>query len=155
MALKKKKKSKALKKIIGRREWASLPELGVRRVIAKIDTGALTSSIHVEEIEYLKENGIKKVRFKVHPVQHSQERVVICVARLVEKRWIKSSNGHRSLRPVIHTKLKMGDDEYKITLTLTSRDSMGYRMLLGREAFGRKYLVDASRSFLAKKKRKA
>ncbi len=117
-------------------------------VKAKVDTGARSSSLHAEDVEIIRRRGTSKVRFKVFPLQRSKEASVICEATLHDERWVKSSNGSRELRPVIRTSVSWRGEFWDIDLTLTSRDLMGFRMLLGREAVRGRYLVDPGRSFL-------
>lgn len=128
-----------------------LPDLGVNRVKVKVDTGARSSSLHAEDIEMLRGRGAKHVRFRVCPLQRSKEKSRICEAILHDERWVKSSNGSRELRPVIRTTVAWNDELWEIDLTLTSRDLMGFRMLLGREAVRGRFVVDAGHSFLGKK----
>lgn len=133
---------------IGWREWAGLPELGVIRVKAKVDTGARSSTLHAFDIEVLPLRRV--VRFKVHPLQGAGKPEISCEAPLLEQRWIRSSNGKRDLRPVIRTELELGGERWSIDLTLTSRDEMGFRMLLGREAIRKRFVVDPACSFLVR-----
>lgn len=145
---------KKLKKTIGWREWASLPELDIRWIKIKTDSGATTSALHAEDIKIFSKNGKKFVRFKVHPIQRKKIPAISCKAELLEKRTIKSSNGQSSLRPIILTKIKLGDDEWDIELSLVNRDVMGFRMLLGRQALRKRYLIDTDHSYLRGKRKK-
>lgn len=130
---------------VGWREWATLPDLDVGHVKAKVDTGAKTSAIHAYDISIEGD----RVRFLVHPIQDDDEHVIEATAPLVEVREIKSSNGETEQRPVVSTTLRIGDHEVEIELTLTDRDEMGFRMLLGREALrAARCVVDPARSFL-------
>lgn len=138
-------------KIIGWREWVSLPELNIDFVKAKIDTGARTSSLHAFDVEVFKRKGADWVRFKVHPMQRDSKQTVSAEARVHEYRNVRSSTGHQSKRPVIITNLVLLDETWAIELTLANRDEMGFRMLLGREAFRGKVLVDAGKSYYSKK----
>lgn len=133
---------------MGWREWIEFPELGIKRVKAKVDTGARSSSLHAEHIELFQIRGQMGVRFIVLPLQRSRLEAVSCEALLHDERYIKSSNGSRELRPVIRTPVCWGGETWDVDLTLTSRDLMGFRMLLGREAIRRRHLVDPSRSYL-------
>lgn len=139
---------------IGWREWLALPDLKMPAVKAKIDTGARTSSLHAFDVESIRRSGRKYVRFKVHPIQRDSSTTVTCEALLEEERWVRSSNGKRELRPVIRTAVTIMGLEWVIELTLTSRDNMGFRMLLGREAVRGRCLVDPGRSFVAGRRRK-
>lgn len=133
--------------VMGWREWLELPDLGIQRVKAKVDTGARSSSLHAEGIELFQVRGQIRVRFTVLPLQRSRLRAVSCQAPLYDERYVKSSNGSRELRPVIRTTVSWGGQAWEVDVTLTSRDLMGFRMLLGREAIRRRYLVDTGRSY--------
>lgn len=133
---------------IGWREWVALPDLDIGRIKAKVDTGARSSSLHAYEIEVFARGRRDFVRFAVHPVQRETKTTVHCVAELYEHRHVKSSTGHREYRPIIRTRVQLGGDSWPIDLTLTTRDAMGFRMLLGREAIRRRFLVDSGRSYL-------
>ena len=135
--------------ILGWREWAALPELGVESIKAKLDTGARTSSLHAFDLEHFVEGGERKVRFEVHPRQRSARDAITVEAEVVDERWVKNSGGHRELRPVIETLVRLGTEEWPIELTLTRRDEMGFRMLLGRQALRGRVAVDSGRSFRA------
>jgi hypothetical protein len=143
-----KKRNAHVPKIIGWREWFSLPDLGIQRVKAKIDTGARTSCLHAYEIEEVHEGRKWFVKFKVHPMQRNSEYTVKAKAELIEKRCIKDSGGKETLRPVIRTRIVAGDLSWEIELTLISRDEMGFRMLLGRKGINEDFLVHPSQSFL-------
>jgi hypothetical protein len=131
---------------LGWREWVALPELGIARIKAKVDTGARSSVIHAFAIEPLSRS---RVRFGVHPLQKSKvERW--CETALVDERWVTDSGGHREMRPFIRTRIALGTQLFEAELSLTARDTMSYRMLLGRTALAGRFTVDASRSFVAK-----
>ena len=134
--------------VIGWREWIALPEIGLPAIKAKVDTGAKTSALHAYDIEEYVQGRTKMVRFKVHPHQRDAKSVVKASAILVEKRTVRDSGGKKTLRPVIRTKIKVGDMSWDIELTLTNRDEMGFRMLLGREALKGHLLVNPSKSFI-------
>lgn len=138
--------------IIGWREWVGFPELKIKTIKAKIDTGARTSALHVSNIHILKRTNT--VKFTIHPVQRSNQPVINATASLVGERLIRSSNGESTIRPVIETRLKIGKKVYSIELTLVNRDLMGFRLLLGRSALKDHYLVNSGRSFLLEKKAK-
>lgn len=145
--------------VMGWREWIELPDLGIKHVKAKVDTGARSSSLHAEGIELVHVRGQIFVRFTVLPLQRSRLRAVSCQALLHDERYVKSSNGTRELRPVIRAAVCWGGQSWEADVTLTSRDLMGFRMLLGREAIRRRFLVDTGHSFTggrppAPKKRK-
>ncbi|MEG6509095.1 ATP-dependent zinc protease [Methyloligella sp. 2.7D] len=133
---------------IGWREWIALPELGIPAIKAKIDTGARTSSLHAWNIEPFRRRGVLWLRFDVHPLQRSQAKTIRCEAPAVDKRNVRNSGGHVEERHVIETSLRLGTYAQKIELTLTDRDQMGFRMLLGRTALQDGILIDPARSFL-------
>ena len=137
---------------IGWREWVALPDLGVHLVKAKIDTGARSSALHAFDLDIRRRKQVEHIFFSVHPLQRDDRTVVRCSAVLADERWVTSSNGKREMRPVIRTRVSILDALWDIELTLTSRDEMGFRMLLGREAIRGRYLVDPSRSFLTGRK---
>ena len=148
------RRAKAPLERLGWREWVVLPELGIDAIKAKVDTGARTSSLHAYDVEEFTRRGVAMVRFKVHPDQRSSKRVVASAAPLVEYRRVKSSTGHGEERPVIRTVLEVLERRFEIELTLTRRDVMGFRMLLGRQALRRRFLVDPGRSYFNGKRGK-
>jgi len=119
---------------LGWREWLSLPELRIPAIKAKIDTGARTSALHAFFVEPFKQNGIEMVRFGVHPLQKRQDLEVVCLAKVVDFRSVSDSGGHREMRYVIETDVAIGTITKRIEITLTNRDNMKFRMLLGRTA---------------------
>lgn len=135
------------KQLIGWREWVALPDIGVAGVKAKIDTGARSSCLHAFDIEEFQRDDRTFVRFTVHPIQDNQVETVVAEAEVLEYRTIRSSNGHSDTRPVILTTVRWLAQEWPVELTLTARDDMGFRMLLGREAFRGRLIVDASQSW--------
>jgi len=144
--------SKLAKQIIGWREWVSFPELGIEKIKSKIDTGARSSALHAYTIEpYKTKSGKLRVKFMVHPLQKNNKILVACHADVVDQRTIKSSSGQKELRTTILTKLRLGEEEWPIELTLTNRDTMGFRLLIGRTAIKKRFLVDPQKSFLAGK----
>jgi hypothetical protein len=141
--------------VIGWREWVGLSDLSIKRIKAKVDTGARSSSLHAYDLEDFERDGQEFVRFKVHPVQRNSKKVIEAEAKVLEYRSVRSSSGKASLRPVIVTNLTMLGQTWPIELTLANRDDMGFRMLLGREAFRGRFLVDAGQSYYGgKPKRK-
>jgi hypothetical protein len=134
---------------IGWREWIALPELGVERIKVKVDTGARTSALHAFDIQTYRRRSVTYIRFQIHPLQRAQEPTIQARARVLEFRDVRSSSGHLTQRPVIVTNVQWGTMIWPIELTLTSRDEMGFRMLLGRQAIRQRLLVDSSSSFLA------
>jgi hypothetical protein len=154
MATKVRPKKRMTKDIIGWREWCTLPDLGIARIKCKVDTGAKTSSLHAYDVMLVSRHGQDYVSFKVHPIQRETRRVEQCLARLIEWRTITDSGGKRTFRPVIETALKLGGVLKTIEMTLTSRDEMGFRMLLGRQALKKTWVVDPAKSFIAHKSTK-
>ena len=141
------KRAKREKAVVGWREWVALPDLGVDRIKAKIDTGARTSAIHAFDVCPLERSGRKYVRFSLHPVQHHRKPEVFCEAPVVDERVVTSSNGEKQHRYVVETTLMLGGKSWPIEMTLTNRDEMGFRMLLGRRAVRRRFVVDPGSSF--------
>ncbi len=144
--LTKKRKSK----MIGWREWIALPELGIQRIKAKIDTGARTSALHAFALRPFKDGNRDRIAFDLHPIQNNDETIVSCTADIIDKRWVTDSGGHREERYVIYTPIFLGDKTWHIEVTLTERDTMLFRMLLGRSAIRKRFIVNPGRSFLQK-----
>lgn len=134
--------------VIGWREWVGLPELGVEAIKAKIDTGARSSSLHAFDLERFTEKGVDMVRFAIHPVQRRRRPSVEAVVPVVDERVVRNPGGRAELRPVIVTKVSWNGRLWKVELNLTRRDEMGFRMLLGRQAVRRRFVVDPGRSFV-------
>ena len=142
--------------IIGWREWVAIPDLGIPRIKAKVDSGARSSSLHASDIEEFEKDGIWYVRFKVHPKQKKPDFSCPAEARVIDIRDVKSSSGKSSTRTVISTDLHILGQIVAVELTLADRSEMGFRMLLGREAFRGRFIVDAGNSFYGgKPKRKS
>jgi len=140
---------------VGWREWFTLPGLDIWHIKAKIDTGAKTSSLHAFFIEPFKENGCQMVRFGVHPIQKRDDIEIICCCPVKDYREVSDSGGHREMRYVIETPVTLGGRTWPIEMTLTNRDSMKFRMLLGRAAMsGMQVLPDQSFLFGRPKREK-
>lgn len=135
------------KVIVGSEEWCALPQLKVPAIKVRVDSGAKTSALHAEQITPFEKEGEKWIRFIVHPIQRNTKGAIECEAKIIDKRIVKSSTGTRESRYVISTEISLGDQTWTIELTLTNRDSMGYRMLLGREAMAGKLIVDPDEHF--------
>lgn len=134
--------------LVGWREWVGLPDWGVEWVKAKIDTGARTSALHAFGITQFTRDGTDWVRFAVHPWQRSADDEVWVEAEQTDERAVTSSSGVSTVRPVVRTPVRIGDGVRSIELTLTRRDEMGFRMLLGRQAVRGAFLVDPARSYI-------
>lgn len=139
------------REIIGWREWLSLPELGIDKIKAKVDTGARTSALHAFSLNPFKENGKNRIRFDIHPLQHNTDKIVTCVADIIDVRWVSDSGGHREERFVICTPVIIGGQSWPIEITLTERDSMLFRMLLGRSAIRKRFMINPAKSFITTK----
>ena len=133
--------------MIGWREWVLLPDLLDVAIKAKIDSGARTSAIHSFRTRRFSEGGEPWVEFALHPLQRRSRPEFACTARIKDERWVRSSNGEAEKRIVIETLARLGEVDWPIELTLADRDVMGFRMLLGREAIRRRFLIDPGRSF--------
>ena len=139
-------------KTIGWREWVALPELGVREIKAKVDTGADNSSLHAFNIErYEGEGGQEMVRFEIHPRQRKRRPSVECTAEVVGERMVKNPGGRAERRPVIRTTLVVAGEEIEALVNLTTRDEMTFRMLLGRRTLRKNFVVDPGRSYLGER----
>lgn len=145
---KKKVRKKRPRTQIGWREWAAFPDFGVERINAKIDTGAKSSAIHAFKVKEIDVDGAPHVEFYLHPMQRRKKPEILCRAPVVDKRVIRSSNGQEEERYVVETRLRMGERLFKIELTLTNRDAMGFRLLIGRDALRRRFIIDPGASYL-------
>jgi hypothetical protein len=134
--------------IIGSLETITLPDLTITDIQVRVDTGAKTSSLHVDNIKKFKKNGKVMVRFDLHPDVYNIENMVSCEAPIHDIRRVKSSNGTSEQRYVISTPVKLGSELWPIEITLTDRSDMSYLMLFGREAIGERFLIDPSKTFI-------
>lgn len=139
---------------LGWREWVSLPDIGIKQIKAKVDTGARTSALHAFELRPYSEGGRDRVEFRMHPLQKDVDTVVTCNADIIDTRIVTDSGGHKEERFVIETTLSIGKQAWPIEVTLTSRDDMLFRMLLGRTAIKSRAQVDPARSYLVGKKKR-
>ena len=134
--------------IVGWREWVGLHELGIERIKAKVDTGARTSALHAFSLKPFTENGKNKITFEMHPLQHNKSEVVTCTADVIDRRDVTDSGGHTEERFVIITPVTIAGQSWPIEITLTERENMLFRMLLGRSALRKHYMVNPARSFV-------
>jgi hypothetical protein len=137
--------------VLGWREWVSLPELGIEQIKAKVDTGARTSALHAFRVAPFHRDGKEWVRFSMHPLQRNSEHVVECEAPVIDRREVRDSGGHSELRYVIETTIVIGEQPVTAEITLTDRENMKFRMLLGRTALKKGYRVHPGRSYLSRK----
>jgi hypothetical protein len=135
------------KSVLGWREWIQFQSLGLPPMKAKVDTGARTSALHAFRVRAFRRHGQRWVRFHVHPQQQNPGTVVVCEAPVVDRRQVMDSGGHAEKRYVIRVEIRLHDASWPIELTLTNRDTMRFRVLLGRTALSKRYLVDAGISF--------
>ena len=136
------------KLLVGWRETLSLPGLGIEEINAKIDTGARTSCLHAFKVESFKKDEALWVRFWIHPMQHNTDIETVCEAKVIDERIVRDSGGHEESRYVIESELRIGGESWPIEITLTNRENMAFRMLLGRTAIHNRIIVDPVESFL-------
>ena len=136
------------KSLIGWREWLALPDLAIPGIKAKIDTGARSSALHTHDYEVFQRDGRDYVRFHLHPLVKTWKIELNCEAPLLGYRNVKDSGGHSQSRPFIRTRARIGEFEWEIDLSLTNRENMKFRMLLGRAALAQNFAVDPSSSYL-------
>jgi len=133
---------------LGWREWAALPDLSLPAIKIKVDTGARTSALHAFYTEKYTLDSVEMVKFLIHPIQKNDDFHVECHAPIIDFREVSDSGGHREMRYVIETKLVVGEADWPIELTLTNRDTMRFRMLLGRRAMENRFVVDPGASYV-------
>ncbi|MCL7927107.1 MAG: RimK/LysX family protein [marine benthic group bacterium] len=138
--------------IIGWREWVRIPELGIDRIKAKVDTGARTSSLHAFDLHEFVRDGRPFVRFMIHPEQRKARPEIPAELPLLARRRVRDSGGKVELRPIVETEIELHGQRWPIELTLTRRDAMGFRMLLGRQAIRGHFIVDPGASYRAGKR---
>ncbi|AUJ59010.1 ATP-dependent zinc protease [Coxiella-like endosymbiont of Amblyomma americanum] len=137
---------------MGWREWLTLPDLGVNHIKAKIDTGAKTSALHASSINIIKEGKNNYLHFQLFPVEKNNQVVISCKTDdILGQKLITNSSGHKELRYTIKTNIILGNRCWPIEITLTNRDKMGFRMLLGRSAL-QNTIINPNQSFLASQK---
>ena len=134
---------------IGWREWVTLPDLDIPAIKAKIDTGARTSALHAFDMKVFTAGGQQRMRFGIRPLQRRKHLVRYCETDILERRMVTDSGGHRELRYVIRTRVSLAGVTWPIEITLTRRDNMKFRMLLGRTALKGRFLVDPNKSYTA------
>jgi hypothetical protein len=137
--------------LIGWREWVNLSELGIQRIKAKVDTGARTSALHAFSLRPFVLDGKQKISFDIHPLQHNTDNIITCIADVVDTRLVTDSGGHREERFVIETPITIAGQTWPIEITLTERENMLFRMLLGRSALRKRFIVNPARSFITTK----
>lgn len=134
--------------IVGWCENVRFPNLGDCTIKAKVDTGAQTSALHAWKIKSFDKDGEQWITFEIHPRQKTKEGKIMCEAKVLTKKDIKSSNGQVESRYTIRTPAIIGQHQYDVDLTLTNRDEMGFRMLLGRKAIKGRFLVDCAHAYI-------
>lgn len=142
-------------RVVGWREWVSLPDVGVRWIKAKIDTGARSSAIHAFDTTLFERDGREWVRFWVHPWQKSAEDSVEVELPVLDRRVVRSSNGQAEERYAVPMTLRLAGRTITTEMTLSKRDEMGFRMLIGREALAQGFLVDSSVSYAGGRPKRA
>ena len=134
--------------VLGSEEWCVFDELGIPAIKARVDSGAKTSSIQASNTKIVMRGGHEWVQFEVHPLQKDRRITISCEAPLIDRRTVRSSSGVSEERLVVRTPVRLGDQKFDIELTLTNRDNMDFRMLLGREALSGRYVVDPGQMLL-------
>lgn len=135
----------------GWREWIALPEIGVSWLKAKIDTGAQTSALHATHVEEFTRDNEEWVRFTVHPWQDSELDAVTVERPVHDRRTVRSSSGHAQDRLVVHMDVSLCGRTIPAEVTLTSREEMVFRMLIGREVLRQGFVVDSAAEYVGGK----
>lgn len=139
--------------VIGWREWVGLHELGIDKIKAKVDTGARTSALHAFSLKPFSQHGKDRITFEIHPFQHNTDVIISCTADIIDRREVTDSGGHTEERYVIITPITIAGQTWPIEITLTERENMLFRMLLGRSALRRHFIVNPARSFVTTRKK--
>lgn len=134
--------------MLGWREWVALPEFNINQIKAKIDTGARSSALHAFAIDPYRKGGQRWVMFAIHPKQKYSDVSIECHAMVKDRRLVSDSGGHKQRRYVIETQLILGQSIIRTEMTLTNRDSMLFRMLIGRTLINTRFIIDPSASYL-------
>jgi hypothetical protein len=134
--------------LLGWKEWVALPDFGIPALKAKLDTGAKTSALHAFVVEPVERDGCACVRIGIHPLQKRSVPEVWCVAPIADRRWIRDSGGHCELRYIVETTVRIGNEAWRIETSLTDRDNMLFRFILGRAAIVGRYIVDPAQSYV-------
>jgi len=142
--------NKSRKFVVGWREWAALPDLRIQKIKVKVDTGARTSALHAFNIRPFKKKNADWVKFEVHPMQRNDKILRSCACSVRDYRWVTDSGGKREKRFVVETQIRFGEEAWPIEITLTDRDQMKFRMLLGRTAMMHRLVVDPVKSYCTK-----
>lgn len=140
---------------LGWREWVALPDLGLEWIKCKVDTGARSSALHAFDLERFVDDGTDRVRFQLHPLQRHTDLVHVCTATVIDERVVSDSGGHRESRLFISTRVRIGEQTWPIELSLTERDTMRFRMLLGRTAIADRFNVAPGSSYLSRRRPKS
>ena len=141
------------KHVLGWREWVRFPDLGVDRIKVKVDTGARTSALHAFGLEEIEREGTTYAKFEIHPVQRRSRPALPVELPILGRRRIRDSGGRVEERPVVEVAIELAGQRWPIEVTLTRRDMMGFRMLLGRRAIRGRFVVDPGSSYQAERRR--
>jgi hypothetical protein len=133
---------------LGWREWVALPDLGLPAIKVKVDSGARTSALHAFYTEKYQLDSVDMVKFLIHPIQKNYDFHVECHAPIIDFREVIDSGGHKEMRYVIETSIVIGTISWPIELNLTNRDTMRFRMLLGRRAIEARAVIEPGASYL-------